>query len=127
MVTPTHAPRVQSTVAQTFGRFCAGLEYDALPPVVVERAKDFFIDSIPIALHGSTLDSSPPVRMLAAARPIPGGATLLGRPAPTHAAWAALANGMAAHSKELDDIFFPGSIHSESLRVLPGHPRAFAC
>ncbi|BFG79271.1 hypothetical protein PTKU46_73040 [Paraburkholderia terrae] len=125
MVTPAHAPRVQSTVAQTFGRFCAGLEYAALPPVVVERAEHFFIDSIAIALHGSTLDSSRPVRMPADARPIPGGAMLLGRPAPAHAAWAALANGMAAHSTELDDIFLPGSIHSESLRVLPGHPCAF--
>jgi len=125
MVTPTHAPRVQSTVAQKFGRFCAGLEYDALPPIVVERTKHFFIDYIAIALHGSTLDSSRPVRMLAAARLIPGGATLLGRLDPVHAAWAALANGMAAHSTELDDTFLPGSIHSESLRVLPGHPRAF--
>ncbi|WP_353556239.1 MmgE/PrpD family protein [Paraburkholderia terrae] len=112
-------------MAQTFGRFCAGLEYAALPPVVVERAEHFFIDSIAIALHGSTLDSSRPVRMPADARPIPGGAMLLGRPAPAHAAWAALANGMAAHSTELDDIFLPGSIHSESLRVLPGHPCAF--
>lgn len=126
MVTPTHAPRVQSTVAQTFGRFCAGLEYDALPPIVVERTKHFFIDYIAIALHGSTQDSSRPVRMLVAARLIPGGATLLGRPDPVHAAWAALTNGMAAHSMALDDTFLPGSIHSESLRVLPGHPCAFA-
>ncbi|BCZ82842.1 hypothetical protein PTKU64_65170 [Paraburkholderia terrae] len=125
MVTPAHTPRVQSTVAQTFGRFCATLEYDALPPVVVERAKHFFIDYIAIAPRGSTLDSSRPVRMLAAARPVPGGATLLGRPAPAHTAWAALVNGMAAHSTELDDIFLPGSIHSEPLSVLPGHPRAF--
>ena len=125
MVTPTHDPRVQSTVAQTFGRFCAGLEFDALPPVVVERAKHFFIDFIAIALHGSILDSSRPVRMLAAARPIPGGATLLCRPDPVLAAWVALVNGMAAHSMELDDTFLPGSIHGESLRVLTGHPRAF--
>jgi hypothetical protein len=47
MVIPTHAPRVQSTVAQTFGRFRAGLEYDALPPVVAERAKHFSLTTLP--------------------------------------------------------------------------------
>ncbi|MBN3753741.1 MmgE/PrpD family protein [Paraburkholderia sp. Tr-20389] len=119
METPTYDPGAQSTVAQTFARFCAGLEYDALSPVVVERAKHFFIDYIAIALHGSTLDSSRPVRMLAASRPIPGGATLLGRSDPVHSGWAALANGMAAHSMELDDTYLPGSIHNESFVFSP--------
>jgi 2-methylcitrate dehydratase PrpD len=112
MATPTHSPTTQPTAAQTLAHFCAGLDYEALPTVVVERAKHFFIDYIAIALHASALDSSRPVRALAAARPIPGGATLLGRPDPVHATWAALANGMAAHSMELDDTFLPGSIHN---------------
>ncbi|MBB5425801.1 2-methylcitrate dehydratase PrpD [Paraburkholderia sp. JPY158] len=119
MAIPTPRPGVQSTVAQTFARFCTSLEFEALPPLVVERAKHFFIDYIAIALRGSILDSSRPMRMLAAARPIPGGATLLGRPDPVHAAWAALANGMAAHSMELDDTFLPGSIHNESFVLSP--------
>jgi 2-methylcitrate dehydratase PrpD len=66
-------------------RFCASLEYDALPQVAIERVKHFFIDYIGIALHASTLDSSQPVRRLLAARPIPGGATLFGRPNPVSA------------------------------------------
>jgi 2-methylcitrate dehydratase PrpD len=106
-------------VAQTFARFCAGLQYEALPPITVERAKHFFIDYIAIAMHASTLDSSRPVRALAAARPIPGGATLLGRSDTVHPAWAALANGMAAHSMELDDTFLSGSIHNESFVFSP--------
>ena len=85
----------------------------------MERAKHFFIDYMAIALHASTLDSSRPVRALAAARPIPGGATLFGRPDPVHASWAALANGMAAHSMELDDTFLPSSIHNESFVFSP--------
>jgi 2-methylcitrate dehydratase PrpD len=109
----------QRSAAQIFGAFCADLEYDSLPIAVVERAKHFFIDYIAIALHASTLDSSRPIRALAAARPIPGGATLFGRPDPVHAAWAALANGMAAHSMELDDTFLPGSIHNESFVFSP--------
>ena len=114
MATPTYSLGERLTAAQAFGHFCAGLEYDTLPSTVVERAKHFFIDYMAIALHASTLDSSRPVRALAAARPIPGGATLFGRPDPVHASWAALANGMAAHSMELDDTFLPGSIHNES-------------
>jgi 2-methylcitrate dehydratase PrpD len=119
MSAPQHGPGEYITAAQAFGNFCAGLEYDALPAAVVERAKHFFIDYMAIALHASTLDSSRPVRVLAAARPIPGGATLFGRPDPVHAAWAALANGMAAHSMELDDTFLPGSIHNESFVFSP--------
>jgi 2-methylcitrate dehydratase PrpD len=108
-----------ASASQSFGRFCAGLEYDALPQVAIERVKHFFIDYIGIALHASTLDSSQPVRRLLAARPIPGGATLLGRPDPVNAHWAAFANGMAAHSMELDDTFLPGSIHNESFVFSP--------
>ncbi len=108
-----------ASASQSFGRFCAGLEYDALPQVAIERVKHFFIDYIGIALHASTLDSSQPVRRLLAERPIPGGATLLGRSDPVSAHWAAFANGMAAHSMELDDTFLPGSIHNESFVFSP--------
>ena len=54
------------TATEAFGRFCAGLQYDALPPVAIERVKHFFIDYIGIALHASTLDSSQPARRLLA-------------------------------------------------------------
>ena len=103
-----------ASASQSFGRFYADLEYDHLPQVAIQRVRHFFIDYIGIALHASTLDSSQPVRRLLAARPIPGGATRLGRPDPASAHRAAFANGMAAHSMELDDTFLPGSIHNES-------------
>jgi 2-methylcitrate dehydratase PrpD len=115
-------PRISGSVlsaSEASAGFCASLRYDALPPIAIERVKDFFIDHLGIALGASTLDSSQPVRRLAAARPIPGGATLLGRPDPVSAQWAAFANGMAAHSMELDDTFLPGSIHNESFVFSP--------
>jgi 2-methylcitrate dehydratase PrpD len=108
-----------ATASQSLARFCASLDYDALPRVAVERVKHFFIDYMGIALHASTLDSSRPLRKLAAERPIPGGATLLGRPDLVNAHWAAFANGMAAHSMELDDTYLPGSIHNESFVFSP--------
>ena len=116
----SESPRSDAVpAAEAFARFCAGLDYEALPAVAVERVKHFFIDYIGIALHASILDSSWPIRALAAARPIPGGATLLGRPDPVSAPWAAFANGMAAHSMELDDTFLPGSVHNESFVFAP--------
>src|SRR5262249_11769961 len=60
------------------------------------------------------LDSSRPIRALARELTIPGQATLLGFGTTVSAEWAALANGMAAHSMELDDTFLEGSIHNES-------------
>lgn len=113
MSTAARTNNASPTACEAFGHFCSGLRYDALPPLAVERVKHFFIDYIGIALHASTLDSSQPVRMLTAERPLPGGATLFGRPDPVSAHWAAFANGMAAHSMELDDTYLPGSIYNE--------------
>jgi 2-methylcitrate dehydratase PrpD len=107
-----HEPR--ASCSDTLGSFCANLRYAALPAMAIERVKHFFIDYLAIALRASTLDSSQPVRALSRAYPIPGQATLLGRPDPVSPHWAALANGQAAHSMELDDTFLEGSIHTES-------------
>jgi len=62
-----------ATASQSLARFCASLDYEALPRVAVERVKHFCNDYIGIALHASTLDSSRPLRKFAAERPIPGG------------------------------------------------------
>jgi 2-methylcitrate dehydratase PrpD len=102
------------TCGETLGSFAANLRYDALPAAVIERVKHFFIDYLAIAARASTLDSSQPVRALARVHPIPGHATLLGRPDLVSPYWAALANGQAAHSMELDDTFLEGSTHTES-------------
>ena len=107
-----HEPR--ASCSETLGSFCANLRYAALPAAAIERVKHFFIDYLAIALRASTLDSSQPVRALSRAYPIPGQATLLGRPDPVSPHWAALANGQAAHSMELDDTFLEGSMHTES-------------
>src|SRR6516162_7472365 len=119
MATASHTSDVGTTASRSFARFCADLDYEVLPQVAVDRVKHFFIDYLGIALHASTLDSSRPLRKLAAVRPIPGGATLLGRSDLVNAHWAAFANGMAAHSMELDDTYLPGSIHNESFVFSP--------
>src|SRR5215510_8888266 len=96
-MTQTFTPNTpRPTCSETLGSFAANLRYDALPVAVIERVKHFFIDHLAIALRASTLDSSQPVRALTRAYPIPGRATLLGRPDAVSPYWAALANGQAA-------------------------------
>src|SRR5262245_28047255 len=99
--------------SQRLARFATDLRLQDLPAAVVSRVKQFFIDYLGIALRASSLDSSKPARAIARELMIPGRATLLGL-GTTVADWAALANGMAAHSMELDDTYLEGSIHNES-------------
>ena len=101
------------SLSQRLARFATDLRLQDLPAAVVSRVKHFFIDYLGIALRASSLDSSKPARALAREQMIPGQATLLGA-GTTGADYAALANGMAAHSMELDDTFLEGSIHNES-------------
>ena len=91
--------------------FCHGLDFHQLPTDVVDRAKYFFLDYLGVAVRGSLSESSQPVYRLAAGPETPGSGTILGRPEKTATPYAALANGTAAHSLELDDTHQGGSIH----------------
>lgn len=91
--------------------FCHNLRYDSLPPEVIDRAKYFFLDYLGVAVRGSLSDSSQPLYRLASGVAAPGAGTVLGRQEKTAFPYAALANGTAAHSLELDDTHQGGSIH----------------
>ncbi len=91
--------------------FCTELEYETLPPEVVDRAKYFFLDYLGVAVRGSLSDSSLPLYRLAQTLAPEGSGTVLGRVQKTTFPYAALANGTAAHSLELDDTHQGGSIH----------------
>jgi len=100
--------------SEKLARFCSQLQYDQLPAAAIEKVKHCFVDYLAIAFRASCLDSSQPVRTLAKEAAGLGKATLLGWRRPTSPYWAAFANGMAAHSLELDDTYLKGSIHNES-------------
>ncbi len=91
--------------------FCAELQYEALPPEVVDRAKYFFLDYLGVAIRGSLSDSSQPLYRIAQTLAPEGSGTVLGRTQKTTLPYAALTNGTAAHSLELDDTHQGGSIH----------------
>ncbi len=91
--------------------FCHSLRYDVLPAAVIDRAKYFFLDYLGVAVRGSLSDSSQPLYRVAASLAAPGMGTVLGRQDKIAFPYAALANGTAAHSLELDDTHQGGSIH----------------
>lgn len=98
-------------ITRTLVHFCHGLDAKDFSASVFERTKSLLLDYLGVAVAGSLAESSEPVhRMLA--RSAPGGpCTVIGTASHAPAEYAALANGTAAHSVELDDTHQAGSIH----------------
>lgn len=91
--------------------FLYRLGYRDLPDVVVDRAKFLLLDYLGVALRGSCSESSQPVYQFIERATPAGPSTVIGRTWRALPAYAALANGTAAHSLELDDTHQAGSIH----------------
>ncbi|MGE0821550.1 MAG: MmgE/PrpD family protein [Candidatus Binatia bacterium] len=102
---------MEVTLTRQLVSFCHSLRYDRLPLEVVERAKYFFLDYLGVAVRGALSESSQPLYRLNATVASAGTATVLGRQDKVLFPYAALANGTAAHSLELDDTHQGGSIH----------------
>ena len=102
---------MDTPLTRQLAAFCHGLDYEQLSPEVIDRAKYFFLDYLGVAVRGSLSESSQPVYRLTAGLEMPGTGTILGRREKTAVPYAALANGTAAHSLELDDTHQGGSIH----------------
>src|SRR5713226_6474686 len=94
-------------------RFCATLRVEDVPAVVRERVRYLLLDHLAVTLRGSTLPSSLALyRMLqTTTNENTQGATIFGRKERAEAAWAALANGVAAHGLEMDDVEKRSSLH----------------
>jgi 2-methylcitrate dehydratase PrpD len=91
--------------------FSQALNSKDLSDEVVERSKYLLLDYLGVAIAGSLTESSQPIhRMLARSAPH-GPCTVIGTASQTLPEFAALANGAAAHSVELDDTHQAGSIH----------------
>src|SRR6266567_9120437 len=96
--------------------FCATLRGEDIPENVRERVRYLLLDNLTVTLRGSLLPSSLAVyEMLQAMGPgstnDSNTATIFGRQERAEAAWAALANGIAAHGLEMDDVENRSSLH----------------
>jgi 2-methylcitrate dehydratase PrpD len=98
------------TAARQLAELCAALTWSELPAAARERAKELVLDLFGVALRGSAEPSSQPVAALVGEQP-PGPASLIGAGRAAGAAWAALANGTAAHAIEMDDVTTESSLH----------------
>ena len=101
-------------------RYVVNLRYRDIPPEVISRAKDCLLDTITVALYGSTKPWSQSVVQFVKGLGLAGRSTVFGdrRPAPAHLA--ALANGTMAHAFELDNVRQPGAgVHPGATAFLP--------
>ena len=90
---------------------CHTLNPDQLGNEVVDRTKYLLLDYLGVAIAGSLSDSSLPVHRMLYRSACLGSCAILGTATKTSPEFAALANGTAAHSLELDDTHQAGSIH----------------
>ena len=110
------AGSTKENASTILARFLAGLRYESLPPAVVGRAEEAFLDWFACTLAGR---GARPVRILeqfaATMGPSDGPSEILVSRRRTSPFFAALVNGAASHIVELDDVhngalFHPGII-----------------
>jgi 2-methylcitrate dehydratase PrpD len=94
-------------------QFCATLRGEDVPPTIRERARYLLLDHLAVTLRGSLLPSSLATYAMVQAMNCSSNeaSTIFGRDERAEAAWAALANGVAAHGLEMDDVENRSSLH----------------
>jgi 2-methylcitrate dehydratase PrpD len=105
---------------QKLARFAVNLSPRQIPPEVFERAKDCALDTVAVALYGSTKPWSRSVVEFIRESSSEGNATVLGQSWRARARQATLANGVMAHAFELDNVRQPGAgVHPGATAFLP--------
>ena len=108
-------------------RRCCDLNYRDLPGDLIDRVKYLCLDYIGVAARGALSDSSRPVYgVISRIDNAPEGAVVIGTGLQCGPPYAALANGTAAHSLELDDVVNEASLHP-GVAVMPAAILGFLC
>lgn len=93
-----------------------GLQTDTLPPEVAAVVQSCLVDTVGVALAGTTTDVYKRCRRVA---PVKGSHTLIGEPGGCDSAGAAaFLNAVAAHALDFDDTSYAGIVHGTAV-VLP--------
>ncbi|MBI2935860.1 MAG: MmgE/PrpD family protein [Chloroflexi bacterium] len=98
-------------ITRALAEFTADLSYEDLSPEVVDRAKYFCLDFAAVALNGSTTASAKAVVRAIERVGRPGPSRIIGTPRRALPEYAAMANGTAFHSIEMDDVNNEASLH----------------
>ncbi len=99
-------------------RHAAGLQYEALPPALVELTKQCVLDTLGVSIGATTL--APEGRIIADYVRDLGGkpeSTLLGFGGKVPAAWAAFVNGSLGHMLDYDDVGEGGHVSIATVPV----------
>ena len=104
----------QETVSDALCAYALNLRYEDIPPPVIERTKDLFIDFLACTLGGHAVaDSTGPIT--AGVKALAGGSggscTVIGEVDNYPPQYAALLNGAYAHSMDFDDIHRDAVMH----------------
>ena len=118
-------PSVQdgNGLTRKLANFYSELDYEDLSPQVVDRAKYFCLDYLGVAIRGSITPSSVSMRQALKILSADGESVVMGTSMRTAPQYAALGNGTAAHSLEMDDVSNDSSLHPGVATL----PAAFAC
>jgi 2-methylcitrate dehydratase PrpD len=92
-----------ASISERIVEFALNLDYDEIPPSVVEAAKLHLLDTVGCGLAAHALDVGTAGRTIAAESAGETSAAVLGRAAPAPATDAAFANGMLCHALDFDD------------------------
>jgi 2-methylcitrate dehydratase PrpD len=99
-------------IARKIAQLTQKLNYADMDASVLDRAKYFLLDYLGVAIRGSRTDSSQSVqRFLSVNHKTSQGVPVIGTEIRAEAYFAALANGTASHSLELDDVVNAASLH----------------
>ena len=91
---------------------CHAIKYEDLPDEVIDRTKYLLLDYIGVAARGALSESSQPVfDLIRDLDKSQDGAMVIGTNIRVNSPLAALGNGTAAHSLELDDVVNEASLH----------------
>src|SRR5690349_21008360 len=104
-------PANMEPITRDIVHFLWALEPKQLSAEVIDRAKYLLLDYLGVVIRGSQSESSQSVYRMLGRAGGHGGCTVFGQKLRAAPEYAALANGAAAHSIELDDTHQAGSIH----------------
>ena len=101
----------ETGITRALGNFARELEYEDLSPDAVDWAKYLCLDFAAVTLNGSTTDSAQAVVDALQRLDRPGPSAIVGTPHRVLPEYASMANGIAFHSIEMDDVNNEASLH----------------
>lgn len=100
------------TITKQLAKMVVGLSYDQISEEVVDRTKYLALDYVGLSSRGNTFESSESILFTIAGLAKEGKSTVVGQGSLSiQPHYAALANGAASHSLELDDVINDASLH----------------